>query len=147
MKKAVAGIPVFLIMLLFSGCDTIGSKTGSVSVAYAIAAIISLLLLVGCFFLLKNRNAWFVVLLSSVLVVNIGYYLLSVAGGKVFFHLQQLSAADLLLDVRHLPPSRLVFCQKPRVSGGHRFGGFPLFTLWCTPSPFRGGCIFRQMRE
>jgi len=74
-------------------------------------------------------------------------YLLSVAGGKVFFHLQQLSAADLLLDVRHLPPSRLVFCQKPRVSGGHRFGGFPLFTLWCTPSPFRGGCIFRQMRE
>lgn len=84
MKKAVAGIPVFLIMLLFSGCDTIGSKTGSVSVVYAIAAIISLLLLVGCFFLLKNRNAWFVVLLSSVLVVNIGYYLLSVAGTLEF---------------------------------------------------------------
>lgn len=84
MKKAVAGIPVFLIMLLFSGCDTIGSKTGSVSVVYAVAAIISLLLLVGCFFLLKKRNAWFAVLFSSVMVVNIGYYLLSVAGTLEF---------------------------------------------------------------
>jgi len=46
---------------------------------YGAAAVLSLLLLVGCLLLVRKKKQWFVLLFSSVLVVNIGYTFLSVS--------------------------------------------------------------------
>jgi DNA-binding CsgD family transcriptional regulator len=60
-----------------SGCNTVGSKTASQSIIYSAAAAFSFCLLIGCFFLVKKSNGWFLTLFSSVFVVNIGYTILS----------------------------------------------------------------------
>ncbi len=62
-----------------SGCNTVGDKAASLSIIYAFAAILSLLLLVACCIFVRKRKWWFILLFSSVLVVNIGYTLLSVS--------------------------------------------------------------------
>ena len=82
MKKLSATIPALLLLLLsLSGCNRIGEKSSSLSVIYAAAAILSLALLIGCFCLVKKKKTWFIVLFSSVFIVNIGYTLLSVSTG------------------------------------------------------------------
>ena len=80
MKKLFASIPALLLMLLsLSGCNRTGEKSSSLSAIYAVAAILSLALLIGCLCLVKKKKAWFIVLFSSVLIVNTGYTLLSVS--------------------------------------------------------------------
>lgn len=80
MKKIIASIPVLLFIILnLSGCSTIGDKNASLSFIYGAAAILSLLLLIGCYFLVRQKKIWFISLFSSVLVVNIGYTFLSVS--------------------------------------------------------------------
>lgn len=82
MKKLFASIPALLLMLLsLSGCNRTGEKSSSLSAIYAVAAILSLALLIGCLCLVKKKKAWFIVLFSSVLIVNTGYTLLSVSTG------------------------------------------------------------------
>ena len=49
------------------------------SVIYGVTALLSLVLLVGCCLLNKKRNPWLLLLFISVLVVNIGYFWLSVS--------------------------------------------------------------------
>ena len=46
---------------------------------YGMAAALSLLLLIGCLFLVRKKKVWFTLLFSSVLVINIGYTFLSVS--------------------------------------------------------------------
>lgn len=46
---------------------------------YAAAAVLSLLLLIGYFGLVRKKNVWFILLFSSVLVVNIGYFCLAIS--------------------------------------------------------------------
>ncbi|MBE7064565.1 MAG: hypothetical protein E7384_01960 [Ruminococcaceae bacterium] len=80
MKKYLLGVfSLLLIILGLSGCTAVGEKNASLSIIYGVAAIVSLLLLVGCVFLVRKKNYWFIVLFSSVLVVNTGYTLLSVS--------------------------------------------------------------------
>ncbi len=80
MKKLYASIPALLFLLLsLSGCSAIGEKNASLSVIYGAAATLSLLLLIGCCFLVHQKKIWFVSLFSSVLVVNVGYTFLSVS--------------------------------------------------------------------
>jgi len=80
MKKFPAGVPVLLFLILgLSGCNTIGSKSGSLSVIYCTAAVLSFILLIGCIRLVHKKRIWFITLFSSVLIVNIGYTLLSVS--------------------------------------------------------------------
>lgn len=80
MKKCyLCGIP--LLTLTLSGCDVVGSKTASLSIIYGAAAVLSLLLLIGCICLVQKKKPWFYLLFSSVLVVNIGYTFLSVSTG------------------------------------------------------------------
>jgi len=80
MKKYCAGIPFLLFVILsLSGCNTVGSKNASLSVIYFATAILSLLLLVGCCIMVQKNKIWFVLLFSSVLVVNTGYAFLSVS--------------------------------------------------------------------
>lgn len=71
--------PVLLITLLLSGCESAGEKAASLSVIYGAAAALSLLLLIGAIFAVGKKRDWFILLFSSVLVVNIGYTFLSVS--------------------------------------------------------------------
>lgn len=80
MKKlfAYSSILLFLIINL-SGCTPVGDKNASLSIIYGTAAILSLLLLIGCCLLVRKKRIWFILLFSSVLVVNIGYTFLSLS--------------------------------------------------------------------
>lgn len=77
MRKLTYIIPAILLIVL-SSCAPIGNKTTSMSIIYFSTAVLSLLLLVGYFILIRKKTVWFMFLFSSVFVVNMGYYLLSV---------------------------------------------------------------------
>ena len=80
MAKFLFGIlPMALIAMGLSGCDFVGEKTADVSTIYIAAALLSLLLLIGCLLSLRKKRSWFVLLFSSVLVVNTGYAILSLS--------------------------------------------------------------------
>lgn len=80
MKRHFKGTAIILILLaILSGCAKIGGKTANLSVAYAVCTIISLLIVAGYCIFAKKREPWFILLFSSVLVVNAGYLALSVS--------------------------------------------------------------------
>ena len=54
-------------------------KIVNLSLIYAIAAALSLILLIGCHILVHKKRGWFLLLFSCVFVVNIGYMWLAVA--------------------------------------------------------------------
>lgn len=82
MKKRLLGIiPLIGIILGLSGCGSVGDGSASLSIIYGVAAVLSALLLIGCLFLVRKKRQWFVLLFSSVLIVNIGYTFLSVSSG------------------------------------------------------------------
>jgi len=68
-----------ILPLMMSGCRDAAEKNTSISTVYAIVAILSLLLLIGCF-IINKKNKWMLLLFASVLVVNSGYFALSVSG-------------------------------------------------------------------
>ena len=75
---------IYIISLLyvaasFTGCTAIGDKTASLCVIYGAAAIISLILLTVYFVCFRQKDVWFTLLFTSVSVVNIGYFCLSVS--------------------------------------------------------------------
>lgn len=78
MKKFYAST-IFLLFTIFNltGCGAVGAKNASQATIYLSAAILSFLLLISCLLLVKQKKTWFVLLFSSVLVVNIGYTLLA----------------------------------------------------------------------
>ena len=78
MKKRYVILPLFLLLTLpLSGCAD--DKTTSLSLIYAAAATLSCVLLIGLLFTVRQDRRWFVLLFSSVLVVNVGYTWLSVS--------------------------------------------------------------------
>ena len=80
MKKLFASTPLLLFLILnLSGCNTVGAKSTSLTIIYGVVAILSLLLLIGCFRLVRKNKVWFVLLFSSVLVVNVGYTFLAMS--------------------------------------------------------------------
>lgn len=80
MKKIVTVSAVFLLFTsVLSGCAAVGDKSTSLAAIYCAAAIVSFLLLIGCCLFVREKKAWFILLFASVLVVNIGYMLLSVS--------------------------------------------------------------------
>ena len=71
---------IFLFpLLMLSGCTPIGEKSASITFIYMATTFCAFLLLVGYYFTIKKKEPWFYVLFSSVLVVNIGYFMLSTA--------------------------------------------------------------------
>jgi len=54
-------------------------RSGILSIFYGIIMVLSLLLTVGYFVLVRKRDIWFLLLFTSVLIVNTGYFLLSVS--------------------------------------------------------------------
>lgn len=81
MKKIFAGITMLFLALSLSGCSGVDGKNADQSIIYLSTAVISLALLIGCCILVKKRRVWCIMLFSSVLVVNVGYTLLSVSTG------------------------------------------------------------------
>ncbi|MBQ8743281.1 MAG: hypothetical protein IJZ03_07920 [Clostridia bacterium] len=100
---------LFIIMTL-SGCHSVGDKAASLSIIYGATTFLSLLLLIGCCLIVRRRKPWFILLFSCVLIVNVGYTLLSVSNslgtallanrisylGSVFLPLSMLM---IILDV------------------------------------------------
>ena len=82
MKKYLFWVfPLLCIALGITGGSAIGEKAANLSVIYVGAAVLSALLLMGCLFLIRKKSPWFVLLFSSVLVVNTGYAFLSLSSG------------------------------------------------------------------
>lgn len=80
MKRMPAFAPLLMaVMFILSGCHSIGDKSSNISMIYGITTILSLLLLIGCCYLIKHKDHWFLLLFASVLVVNIGYFALSIS--------------------------------------------------------------------
>lgn len=80
MKKwLLGGLLLLWFAMGLSGCTAVGEKGASISIIYGAATLLSLLLLIGCLIMVRKKRTWFVLLFSSVLVVNIGYYFLSVS--------------------------------------------------------------------
>ena len=78
MKKFGArGAFLLLLCIYFSGCGIIGEKQMRLGWIYAAAAALSLVLLLSCLASVRENRAWFILLFSSVLVVNAGYALLA----------------------------------------------------------------------
>ena len=111
MKKlfTYTSISLFLTTCL-SGCSSVGDKSTSMTIIYGAAAVLSLVLLIGCCLSVRKKRAWFILLFSSVLVVNIGYTFLALSSclemalqanrvaylGSVFLPLSMLM---IILDV------------------------------------------------
>ena len=79
MKRQFSGLLVLPLCALLTACGPIGAKAANISIIYFAAAALSLLLLIGYCLLDRKRNPWFLLLFTSVLVVNTGYFLLSTA--------------------------------------------------------------------
>lgn len=80
MKKRFTAISALIYVLLFAaGCSPIGEKNASLSLVYAAAAVLSLLLLIGYCCLVRKKDTWMLLLFVSVFVVNTGYFCLAVS--------------------------------------------------------------------
>lgn len=69
---------VAIMTSLLSGCSYIGTGTANLSLVYLITAIFSLLIFLSSL-LIKDKDPWLTVLFASVVVVNSGYFLLSIS--------------------------------------------------------------------
>ena len=80
-KKQKALLICSMLFLWLTGCTAIGEKTATMSVIYGVMMVMSLLLLLGYCSLMRDKDGWFILLFLSVLVVNIGYFTLSISRG------------------------------------------------------------------
>lgn len=69
---------IALCLPLLSGCG-VGEKSASMSIIYGVMALLSLGLLIAYFCITKQRSIWFLLLYSSIFVVNLGYFALSLS--------------------------------------------------------------------
>lgn len=114
MRRTLTSLSPWLLILLLSGCGPIGEKASSLSTLYGAAAICSLLLLAGYCIFIKKRDPWYLLLFSSIMVVNISYFALSVSQelgaalmanrlsylGSVFLPLSMLM---IIVNATHIP--------------------------------------------
>ena len=78
-NKFLMAIMCLLSVLFLSGCNPIGNKATSMSIIYLVTTILSLVMFLGYFILIKKKVAWFVVLFVSIFIVNSGYFSLAVS--------------------------------------------------------------------
>lgn len=70
---------LIIISVCLSGCGTVGDKMTSMSIIYAVTAVLSLLLLVSFNYMIHKKDLWYQLLFSSIFVVNLGYFTLSIS--------------------------------------------------------------------
>lgn len=98
-----------LILLALTGCNSIGTKSANVTIVYGITVILSFLLLIGYCCLTQEKDIWFLLLFSSVFIINIGYFALSIST-----NLQEALLANRIsyLGSVFLPMSMLMIISK-----------------------------------
>jgi len=79
MKKSFGSILLLAFCLLLTGCSGVGEKSASISSIYLVAAVISAIVLVIYLFLPRQKDKWHIALFTSVVIINSGYYWLSVS--------------------------------------------------------------------
>lgn len=80
MKKFYTLIPILCFFILgLTGCQSIGSKSASVTSIYLLTTVLAISLLIAYYFLVDKKNIWFTLLFSSVSIVNIGYLCLAIS--------------------------------------------------------------------
>lgn len=80
MKRQCLGYLLLLpLVFMLSGCGVVGDKTANLSAVYGVTAILALAVLAGYCFLSRKKDIWYLLLFSSVLVVNLGYLWISVS--------------------------------------------------------------------
>ena len=122
MKKYIFSFSsLILLSLSLCSCSHIGQKESSLFIIYMATAVFSLLLLIGYCSLIKKKNTWFLLLFSSVFVVNLGYLCLSLSNtlgeallsnriaylGSVFLPLSMLM---ILLNVTSFKHTKKLLC-------------------------------------
>ena len=80
MKKKLLLAFGTLFPVIFTGCGFTGEKSIQLSVVYAVCGLLSVVTLSIYCAVCKKRDPWFLLMFVSVLVVNLGYFVLSVSG-------------------------------------------------------------------
>lgn len=75
--KYIQSLTALLPILILTGCGAIGKKDGSMATLYGGAALFALFIFIAYLLFVKAKNRWFTLMLSSIVVVNSGYYLLA----------------------------------------------------------------------
>ena len=116
MKKISATLLIIMPLLLsFSGCAEIGSKSASVAVVYGIMMLLAILLLIGYLCIVQKKETWLTVLFICIAVVNAGYFSLAVSStleeallanrisyfGSVFLPISMLMIMLELVKIRY----------------------------------------------
>lgn len=91
MRKTAAAATVLFAAAL-SGCNNTNEKSAGLWIVYAIAVLFSVMVQLGYCLNKRRKECWFLLLFTSVLVVNTGYLLLSVSGSlTAALHANRLS--------------------------------------------------------
>lgn len=69
-----------LPLLFLAGCGPVGEKGQSLTMIYGIMAVLAFLILSAYLAFTKRKNIWFMLLFTSVLVVNVVYFALAGSG-------------------------------------------------------------------
>ena len=81
MKRNLGSILLMICMLFsFTGCGQIGDKTANMGIIYGVTTFFSLLLIIVYCGQIRKKDAWFLLLFSSVFIVNLGYLSLALSG-------------------------------------------------------------------
>ncbi len=78
-KEKIFLVVLLLINVFLVGCNGLDSQSTSFSIIYGVTTIVALLLLVSYTTLLHKKELWFLLLFSSVFIVNTGYFALSIS--------------------------------------------------------------------
>lgn len=148
MKKIIISylMPILLLLSL-TGCSSIGAKTASMSIIYAATTILSFLLLISYCWITPKKEVWFLLLFTSVFVVNIGYFTLSIS--------QNLEEALLANRISYLgsvflPMSMLMIILKSTKTRYHKWIPgllliFGIFIFLVAASPGYSGIYYREV--
>lgn len=91
-KPAFTAAVSGLMAAALTGCTATNDKSVGLWVVYAVAVAFSVLIQLGYCLNRRKKDRWFLLLFSSVLVVNTGYLLLSVSGSlEAALHANRLS--------------------------------------------------------
>jgi len=78
-KKWTITILLGIFIFLLTGCDMAGAKTASMSYVYGLLGLTALVMLGIYCLVVKKKELWFLLLFSSIFVVNAGYFALSIS--------------------------------------------------------------------
>ncbi len=120
-------LPVMQMSVFAAGSSGSAAKTLNMSVAYGVTTLFSLLLAGGYCVLLKKKDTWLLFLHASVVIVNLGYFALSISKtlgeallanriayfGSVFLPLCMLMAIMDVCRIRRVKwlPALLICCS------------------------------------